>query len=147
MCGAGGERQGNGGVLWGEEGRIRNAPVTSSGTSTDARLSPCLRHNTLLSRLPLPLPCPSHRPAHLTHPPACLLIYRPTRPPTQADEIFTTGTAVVVASVGSLTYRGTKKQYTVPGQPGPVALEMYKTLTDIQCEAAEDTQGWVVPVC
>ncbi|MCJ1423030.1 hypothetical protein MMC29_000911 [Sticta canariensis] len=60
----------------------------------------------------------------------------------EADEIFTCGTAVVVQSVGSLTYRGQRKQYTAGG-PGPVALEMYEDLTAIQQERAEDTFGWV----
>lgn len=29
----------------------------------------------------------------------------------EADEIFTSGTAVVICSVGSLTYKGTRKTY------------------------------------
>lgn len=64
----------------------------------------------------------------------------------EADEVFTTGTAVVVCSVGSITFRGNKKQYTKPGEPGPVALEMYTALTDIQTEKAKDPAGWIVPV-
>lgn len=36
----------------------------------------------------------------------------------EADELFTTGTAVVVCAVGSLTYKGERKQYGTPGQPG-----------------------------
>ncbi|EFJ46286.1 branched chain amino acid aminotransferase [Volvox carteri f. nagariensis] len=64
----------------------------------------------------------------------------------EADEVFTTGTAVVVSSVGSMTYRGQRKQYTEPGQAGKVALEMYANLTDIQTERAEDKFGWVVPI-
>jgi branched-chain amino acid aminotransferase len=64
----------------------------------------------------------------------------------EADELFTTGTAVVVCSVGSLTYRGNKKAYTAPGQPGKVALEMYKALTELQTEVAPDPKGWVVPL-
>lgn len=62
----------------------------------------------------------------------------------QADELFTTGTAVVVSSVGSLTHRGVKKQYTEQGQAGKVALEVYKSLTDIQTERAPDPSHWVV---
>lgn len=34
--------------------------------------------------------------------------------------MFTTGTAVVVSSVGSITYRGNRKQYTAPGEAGKV---------------------------
>ena len=36
----------------------------------------------------------------------------------EADELFTTGTAVVVCAVGSLTYRGERKQFGTPGEPG-----------------------------
>jgi len=64
----------------------------------------------------------------------------------EADELFTTGTAVVVCSVGSLTYRGKRKNFTKEGEPGKVALEMYKSLTDIQTEQADDPHGWVVPL-
>ncbi len=51
-----------------------------------------------------------------------------------------------MCSVGSLTYKGVRKAYTAPGEPGKVALEMYKSLTDIQTEQAPDEDGWVVPV-
>ncbi|MEW5306399.1 MAG: hypothetical protein WDW36_008866 [Sanguina aurantia] len=64
----------------------------------------------------------------------------------EADELFTTGTAVVVCSVGSLTYRGQRRQFTAPDVPGPVTLELYTALTDIQSESAEGPAGWVVPV-
>ncbi|KAJ9525310.1 hypothetical protein QJQ45_020852, partial [Haematococcus lacustris] len=63
----------------------------------------------------------------------------------EADELFTTGTAVVVCSVGSLTYQGRRREFTQQGQPGKVALEMYTSLTDIQAEKADDPFGWVVP--
>ena len=36
----------------------------------------------------------------------------------QADEVFTTGTAVVLSPVGSLTYKGTKKVFGKPGAGG-----------------------------
>lgn len=36
----------------------------------------------------------------------------------QADEVFTSGTAVVVCSVGSITYKGQRRQYGEKGQPG-----------------------------
>lgn len=64
----------------------------------------------------------------------------------EADELFTTGTAVVVCSVGSMTYQGKRRQYVEPGQAGKVALEMYQSLTGIQTEQAEDRFGWVVPI-
>jgi branched-chain amino acid aminotransferase len=66
----------------------------------------------------------------------------------EADELFTTGTAVVVSPVGSLTYKGEKKQFgEVVGQPGKVALELYETLTGLQQEKLPDSFGWVYPVC
>lgn len=64
----------------------------------------------------------------------------------EADEIFTTGTAVVVSPVGSLTFRGERRQYGEKGKPTPVALELYEELTGLQQEALEDPYGWVVPV-
>ena len=36
----------------------------------------------------------------------------------QADEVFTTGTAVVLSPVGSLTYKGNKKVFGKPGAGG-----------------------------
>lgn len=36
----------------------------------------------------------------------------------QADEVFTSGTAVVVSPVGSLTHKGKKVQFGKPGVPG-----------------------------
>ncbi|KAL4859535.1 Branched-chain amino acid aminotransferase 2 [Chlorella vulgaris] len=65
----------------------------------------------------------------------------------QSDEVFTTGTAVVVSPVGSLTYQGKRKQYGEPGQPSPVALELYDQLTGLQQERYPDPFGWVLPVC
>eukprot|EP00951_Prasinocladus_malaysianus_P017056 scaffold134141_cov34-Prasinocladus_malaysianus.AAC.1 len=65
----------------------------------------------------------------------------------EADEVFTTGTAVVLCAVGSLTYQGERKQFGEPGEPTPVALELYNALTEIQDQKAEDIKGWVVPVC
>eukprot|EP00192_Tetraselmis_astigmatica_P012806 CAMPEP_0117660908 /NCGR_PEP_ID=MMETSP0804-20121206/7238_1 /TAXON_ID=1074897 /ORGANISM="Tetraselmis astigmatica, Strain CCMP880" /LENGTH=404 /DNA_ID=CAMNT_0005467707 /DNA_START=62 /DNA_END=1276 /DNA_ORIENTATION=+ len=64
----------------------------------------------------------------------------------EADEVFTTGTAVVLCAVGSLTYNGTRKQFGTPGSPTPVALQLYTALTDLQDQKADDPYGWVVPV-
>ena len=36
----------------------------------------------------------------------------------KADEVFTSGTAVVVSPVGSLTHKGKKVQYGKPGAAG-----------------------------
>lgn len=54
---------------------------------------------------------------------------------------------MVVCSVGSLTYQGSRRQFGQAGQAGPVALEMYQGLTRLQTEADPDPFGWVVPVC
>lgn len=62
-----------------------------------------------------------------------------------ADEVFCTGTAVVVVPVGSITYKGEKKQYC-GGEVSPVAQELYTALTDLQQEKAPDERGWVVEV-
>ncbi|KAL0042636.1 hypothetical protein WJX79_005951 [Trebouxia sp. C0005] len=64
----------------------------------------------------------------------------------QADEVFTSGTAVVVSPVGSLTHKGQKTQFGKPGVPGPVATELYGALTDVQQEKVKDSYGWVFPV-
>lgn len=64
----------------------------------------------------------------------------------QADEVFTTGTAVVVSAVGSITYKGKRTEFQ-GGGPGTVAQEMLQALTNIQVEESEDPFGWVHPVC
>ena len=64
-----------------------------------------------------------------------------------ADEIFTTGTAVVVSPVGSLTHQGEKRQFGEVGQPTKTALELYDALTGLQTERLPDPFGWVHPVC
>lgn len=66
---------------------------------------------------------------------------------TTHTQIFTTGTAVVVSPVGSLTYQGERRQFGTPGEPTPVALELYDQLTGLQQERYPDPFGWVVPVC
>lgn len=58
----------------------------------------------------------------------------------QADEVFTSGTAVVVCSVGSITYKGQRRQYGEEGQPGafeptfcPLPLLIRSTHLALQC--------------
>lgn len=63
-----------------------------------------------------------------------------------ADEVFTTGTAVVVCPVGSLTYNGEKTTFCGGEKPGPVCQSIYDALTAIQTEQAADPQGWCVPL-
>mmetsp|Transcript_11820 Transcript_11820/g.29913 ORF Transcript_11820/g.29913 Transcript_11820/m.29913 type:complete len:419 (-) Transcript_11820:183-1439(-) len=65
----------------------------------------------------------------------------------EADEVFTTGTAVVLCAVGSLTYKGEKKQFGTPGEPTSTALELYESLTGLQDMRLPDPDNWVVPVC
>lgn len=64
----------------------------------------------------------------------------------EADELFTTGTAVVVSPVGSLTYKGQRRQFGKAGEPTPTGLEIYEALTQLQTERAADPFGWVHPV-
>jgi branched-chain amino acid aminotransferase len=64
----------------------------------------------------------------------------------EADEVFTTGTAVVLSPVGSLTYEGRRRQFGAEGEPTPVALELYSALTALQQEREPDPFGWVHPV-
>ena len=71
----------------------------------------------------------------------------PHSPPPARPQVFTTGTAVVVSPVGSITYQGQRRQYGEAGQPGPVALELYDQLTGLQTERYPDPFGWVCPVC
>jgi len=61
----------------------------------------------------------------------------------RADEVFTTGTAVVLCPVGSLTYGGERRQFGQPGEPTPAALKLYTALTDIQLGKLPDPYGWV----
>ncbi|KAG6543676.1 hypothetical protein Mapa_014860 [Marchantia paleacea] len=63
----------------------------------------------------------------------------------EADEVFCTGTAVVVNPVGSVTYNDKRVKYRNAGLGG-VAQELYTALTDIQMGKAEDRLDWVVQV-
>lgn len=60
-------------------------------------------------------------------------------------EVFGAGTAAVVAPVGELNIHGNK--YVVgDGNVGPVAKEIYTTLTGIQNGKVEDKFNWIVKV-
>lgn len=61
-----------------------------------------------------------------------------------ADEVFCTGTAVVVAPVSTVTYQG--ERYEFRTGPDTVSQELYTTLTSIQMGMAEDSKGWTVAV-
>nr|ABK22021.1 unknown [Picea sitchensis] len=62
-----------------------------------------------------------------------------------ADEVFCTGTAVVVSPVGSITYLDRRVIYR-NGAPGEVSQELYSALTSIQMGLAEDSMGWTMEV-
>ncbi|XP_059077540.1 branched-chain amino acid aminotransferase 2, chloroplastic isoform X4 [Cryptomeria japonica] len=62
-----------------------------------------------------------------------------------ADEVFCTGTAVVVSPVGSVSYLERRVTYR-SGSPGGVSEELYSALTSIQLGLAEDSMGWTFEV-
>ncbi|KAG5069994.1 hypothetical protein AAZX31_01G183300 [Glycine max] len=59
-----------------------------------------------------------------------------------ADEVFCTGTAVVVSPVGSITYLG--KRVTYGDGIGVVAQQLYTVLTRLQMGLTEDEMNWTV---
>nr|CAD1844815.1 unnamed protein product [Ananas comosus var. bracteatus] len=61
----------------------------------------------------------------------------------EADEVFCTGTAVVVSPVGSITYRGKRVAYGNCGV-GVVSKQLYSIITSLQMGLVEDTMGWTV---
>lgn len=63
----------------------------------------------------------------------------------EADEVFTTGTAVSVATVGSITYNGKRVDYKT-GDDELVGQKLYKTLVGIQNGTIEDKYNWVVQI-
>jgi len=62
-----------------------------------------------------------------------------------ADECFCTGTAVVVAPVGSVEYKGKTVKFC-DGKVGPTSQAMYDELTGIQQGKLPDERGWNVKV-
>ncbi|XP_019182807.1 PREDICTED: branched-chain-amino-acid aminotransferase 5, chloroplastic-like isoform X2 [Ipomoea nil] len=61
----------------------------------------------------------------------------------EADEVFCTGTAVVVSPVGSITYLGKRIAYGSNGV-GIVSQQLYSALTSLQMGVTEDKMGWIV---
>ncbi|KAL9172192.1 hypothetical protein ABFS82_03G028900 [Erythranthe guttata] len=61
-----------------------------------------------------------------------------------ADEVFCTGTAVGVAPVGSITYKGNRVAYKT--STPLVSKKLYSRLVDIQTGVVEDDKGWVVEI-
>ncbi|GMI68751.1 branched-chain aminotransferase 3 [Hibiscus trionum] len=60
-----------------------------------------------------------------------------------ADEVFCTGTAVVVSPVGSITYKGERVSYGIDGF-GAVSQQLYSTLTQLQMGLIDDKMNWTV---
>ena len=60
-------------------------------------------------------------------------------------EAFLSGTAAVVAPVGTITVADDRFEVG-DGQPGPNTLRLREALTDIQLGKAPDTHGWLTPV-
>ncbi|KAK6237827.1 hypothetical protein QUC31_003296 [Theobroma cacao] len=60
-----------------------------------------------------------------------------------ADEVFCTGTAVVVSPVGSITYKGERVSYGADGF-GAVSQQLYSVLTRLQMGLIEDKMDWTV---
>ena len=63
----------------------------------------------------------------------------------EADEVFCTGTAVVVAPVGKVTYQN-KVHHFSGGSIGPITNKCKETLTSIQREKITDPFGWVLKI-
>ena len=62
------------------------------------------------------------------------------------EEAFGSGTAAVVSPIGSLAYKDQVFSVT-GGEIGPVAQELYDTLTGIQWGRIEDPYGWSHVIC
>ena len=61
------------------------------------------------------------------------------------QEAFGTGTAAVISPIGELNDNGYIMTIN-QGKIGPIAQELYDTLTGIQWGRLPDTHGWIVPV-
>ncbi|KAK4481569.1 hypothetical protein RD792_012471 [Penstemon davidsonii] len=61
-----------------------------------------------------------------------------------ADEVFCTGTAVGVAPVGSISYKGKRTEYKMSTELA--CLKLYSRLVEIQKGTIEDKRGWIVQV-
>ncbi|XP_058080807.1 branched-chain amino acid aminotransferase 2, chloroplastic-like isoform X4 [Magnolia sinica] len=61
-----------------------------------------------------------------------------------ADEVFCTGTAVVIAPVGSIMYHGKRVEYRSGVET--VSQKLYSALTSIQMGLVEDKMGWTVEI-
>ncbi|KAH9607900.1 hypothetical protein KSS87_015669 [Heliosperma pusillum] len=62
----------------------------------------------------------------------------------KADEVFGTGTAVVVAPVGSITYKGERVEYQTGDNS--VSKRLRSTYMGIQTGLIEDKKGWIMEI-
>lgn len=62
----------------------------------------------------------------------------------EAEEVFCTGTAMVLKSVASITYQGRRIEYKMGTET--VAQRLYATLTGIQTGLIEDKMGWTLEI-
>ncbi len=63
----------------------------------------------------------------------------------KASEVFCTGTAAVVTSIGSIAFEG--KEYVFNNfKVGPITQKLYDLLTKIQLGELKDPYGWVVNI-
>jgi len=62
----------------------------------------------------------------------------------ELTECFGCGTAAVISPVGKLMYKD--EIFKISDEPGPISVQLYKELTDIQWGRKEDTFGWTVIV-
>ncbi|KAH9625967.1 hypothetical protein KSS87_022367 [Heliosperma pusillum] len=62
----------------------------------------------------------------------------------QADEVFGTGTAVVVSPVGSITYQGERVEYQTDDKS--VCKRLLSTYMGIQNGIIEDKKGWILEI-
>ncbi|KAJ0045941.1 hypothetical protein Pint_04929 [Pistacia integerrima] len=62
----------------------------------------------------------------------------------KADEVFCTGTAMVVTPVAGITYKDTRVEYKSGNET--VTHKLHATLTGIQTGVIEDKLGWTLPI-
>ena len=61
---------------------------------------------------------------------------------TAVPQVFTSGTAVVVCSVGSMTYRGQRRQYQVAGLAGAGTTHLASCLSVVMIKNAVSRVEW-----
>ena len=71
-----------------------------------------------------------------------VLTYEGLKKDVYKRQVFGTGTAAVISPVGEILYEGT--HYVInDGKIGPVAQDIYDTITDTQYGRIEDKYNWV----